>query len=95
MPPSQLAAQLYTLREFTKTPADIASTMKRVKPDAPNNTSFTTPSYTAMSSGNAAVRDERPRRGPSFTKRCIVRAFVRGGSRHPGAAFTSMPRMRT
>jgi sugar phosphate isomerase/epimerase len=26
-----IAAQLYTLREFTKTPADIASTMKRVK----------------------------------------------------------------
>ena len=31
MPASQLAAQLYTLREFTKTPADIATTMKRVK----------------------------------------------------------------
>lgn len=29
--PSQLAAQLYTLREFTKTPADIGSTLKRVK----------------------------------------------------------------
>src|SRR5215210_2631522 len=29
--PSKLAAQLYTLRDFTKTPADIASTMKRVK----------------------------------------------------------------
>ncbi len=28
---SVLAAQLYTLRDFTKTPADIASTMKRVK----------------------------------------------------------------
>jgi sugar phosphate isomerase/epimerase len=28
---SQLAAQLYTLREFTKTPADIAQTFKRVK----------------------------------------------------------------
>jgi sugar phosphate isomerase/epimerase len=26
-----IAAQLYTLRDFTKTPADIASTMKRVK----------------------------------------------------------------
>jgi sugar phosphate isomerase/epimerase len=26
-----IAAQLYTLREFTKTPADIATTMKRVK----------------------------------------------------------------
>ncbi len=31
MPPSQLAAQLYTLREFTKTPADIAVTLKKVK----------------------------------------------------------------
>jgi len=31
MPASQLAAQLYTLRDFTKTPADIASTLKRVK----------------------------------------------------------------
>jgi len=29
--PSQIAAQMYTLREFTKTPADIASTLKRVK----------------------------------------------------------------
>ena len=29
--PSQIAAQLYTLREFTKTPADIASTLKRVR----------------------------------------------------------------
>jgi sugar phosphate isomerase/epimerase len=29
--PSQIAAQLYTLREFTKTPADIAATLKRVK----------------------------------------------------------------
>jgi len=28
---SKLAVQLYTLREFTKTPADIASTLKRVK----------------------------------------------------------------
>ena len=28
---SQIAAQLYTLRDFTKTPADIASTMKKVK----------------------------------------------------------------
>ena len=26
-----IAAQLYTLRDFTKTPADIASTIKRVK----------------------------------------------------------------
>ncbi|HZZ43758.1 MAG TPA: sugar phosphate isomerase/epimerase [Tepidisphaeraceae bacterium] len=31
MPASQIAAQLYTLREFTKTPADIVSTLKRVK----------------------------------------------------------------
>lgn len=31
MPASQLAAQLYTLREFTKSPGDIATTMKRVK----------------------------------------------------------------
>ena len=31
MPTSRLAAQLYTLREFTKTPADVAATMKRVK----------------------------------------------------------------
>jgi sugar phosphate isomerase/epimerase len=31
MPTSQIAAQLYTLREFTKTPADIAKTLKRVK----------------------------------------------------------------
>jgi sugar phosphate isomerase/epimerase len=29
--PSHIAAQLYTLREFTKTPADIASTLKRVR----------------------------------------------------------------
>ena len=28
---SQIAVQMYTLREFTKTPADIASTLKRVK----------------------------------------------------------------
>jgi sugar phosphate isomerase/epimerase len=28
---SQIAAQLYTLRDFTKTPADIAKTFKRVK----------------------------------------------------------------
>ena len=28
MKKSQLAAQLYTLRDFTKTPADIAKTMK-------------------------------------------------------------------
>ena len=31
MPTSTLAAQLYTLRDFTKTPADIAKTLKRVK----------------------------------------------------------------
>ena len=31
MKQSQIAAQLYTLRDFTKTPADIASTMKKVK----------------------------------------------------------------
>ncbi len=31
MPDSVLAAQLYTVREFTKTPADIAQTMKKVK----------------------------------------------------------------
>lgn len=31
MPASQIAAQLYTLRDFTKTPADIATTLKRVK----------------------------------------------------------------
>src|SRR6516162_675366 len=31
MPASAIAAQLYTLREFTKTPADIASTLKRVR----------------------------------------------------------------
>jgi sugar phosphate isomerase/epimerase len=31
MPDSVIAAQLYTVREFTKTPADIASTMKKVK----------------------------------------------------------------
>ena len=29
---TQLAAQLYTVREFTKTPADVAQTMKKVKP---------------------------------------------------------------
>lgn len=29
--PSQITAQLYTLREFLKTPADIAATMKRVR----------------------------------------------------------------
>ena len=29
--PSQLAVQLYTLRNFTKTPADIAATLKKVK----------------------------------------------------------------
>ncbi len=29
--PSQLAVQMYTLREFTKTPADIAQTLARVK----------------------------------------------------------------
>src|SRR6185369_7295601 len=29
--PSQIGAQLYTLREFTKTPADIARTLARVK----------------------------------------------------------------
>lgn len=31
MPASQIAAQLYTVREHTKTPADIAKTMKRIK----------------------------------------------------------------
>jgi len=31
MSTSQLAAQLYTLRDFTKTPSDIAQTMKKVK----------------------------------------------------------------
>lgn len=31
MPESSLAAQLYTLREFIKTPAEIATTMKKVK----------------------------------------------------------------
>ena len=31
MAASQIAAQLYTLRKFTKTPADIARTLKRVK----------------------------------------------------------------
>jgi sugar phosphate isomerase/epimerase len=31
MPASQIAAQLYTLRDFTKTPADIAKTLRRVK----------------------------------------------------------------
>jgi len=31
MPETVLAAQLYTVREFTKTPADIAATMKKVK----------------------------------------------------------------
>lgn len=30
MPDTMLAAQMYTLREFTKTPADIAATMKKV-----------------------------------------------------------------
>lgn len=29
--PTQLAAQMYTLREFTKTPADIATTLTKVK----------------------------------------------------------------
>src|SRR6476659_7342639 len=29
--PTQIAAQMYTLREFTKTPADIAKTLSRVK----------------------------------------------------------------
>src|SRR3954447_17858393 len=29
--PTQIAAQMYTLREFTKTPADIAKTLGRVK----------------------------------------------------------------
>ena len=28
---AQIAAQLYTLRDFTKTPADIASTLARVR----------------------------------------------------------------
>ena len=28
---SQIAAQLYTLRDFAKTPADIAATLKKVK----------------------------------------------------------------
>jgi len=31
MAKSQIAAQLYTLRDFTKTPADIAGTMKKVR----------------------------------------------------------------
>ena len=31
MPTTQLAAQMYTLREFTKTPADIAKALARVK----------------------------------------------------------------
>lgn len=31
MKPSQIAAQLYTLRDYLQTPADIAATMKRVK----------------------------------------------------------------
>jgi len=31
MPASQIGAQLYTLREYTKTPTDIAKTMARVK----------------------------------------------------------------
>ena len=31
MPQSHIAAQLYTLRDFTKTPADIARTLKKVK----------------------------------------------------------------
>src|SRR3954469_20144172 len=29
--PTQIACQMYTLREFTKTPADIAATLKRVR----------------------------------------------------------------
>src|SRR5215203_5140664 len=29
--PTQVALQMYTLREFTKTPADIAKTLSRVK----------------------------------------------------------------
>ena len=31
MPTSQIAAQLYTVRDFTQTPADIAETLKKVK----------------------------------------------------------------
>ena len=31
MAASQLAAQLYTVRDFTNTPAEIATTMKKVK----------------------------------------------------------------
>ena len=31
MSDSRIGAQLYTLREFTKTPADIAETMKKVR----------------------------------------------------------------
>ena len=31
MPASQIGAQLYTLRDYTKTPADIAKTLARVK----------------------------------------------------------------
>ena len=31
MPTSQIAAQLYTVRDYTKTPADIAQTLKKVK----------------------------------------------------------------
>ena len=31
MSTSQIAAQLYTVRDFTKTPADIAQTLKKVK----------------------------------------------------------------
>ena len=31
MPTSQIAAQLYTVRDFTKTPADIAESLKKVK----------------------------------------------------------------
>ena len=31
MPSSVIAAQLYTLRDYTKTPADIAQTLKKVK----------------------------------------------------------------
>src|SRR5438105_339300 len=29
--PSQIAVQLYTLREYTKTPADVVKTFRRVK----------------------------------------------------------------
>src|SRR3989442_13339293 len=31
MPASQIAAQLYTIRDFIKTPPDIAASMKRIK----------------------------------------------------------------